>query len=94
MNRSNVIKSVVAAELVLLIPLIAMMFTDEVDWNVADFIVVGVLLAGVGFAYQLIINGIKTNSRLAMVGIMLAGAMVLIWLELAVGVFGSPFAGS
>jgi hypothetical protein len=94
MKNQQIIRSVLAAELILLIPLIAMMFAEEVDWGILDFIVVGVLLAGIGFSYQLIVHGIKTNSRLVVVGIILAGAMILIWLELAVGVFNSPFAGS
>ncbi len=94
MKAKNIICSVLAAELVLLIPLAAMMFTDEVDWGVADFIIVSILLAGVGMAAQLIINGVKSNSRQAAIGVVLAAAMVLIWAELAVGIFGSPFAGS
>lgn len=94
MKKQNIIRSILAAELVLLVPLVAMLFTDEVDWGVADFIVVGILLAGVGVAYQLIVTGIKNSSYQAAIGIVLAAAMVLIWLELAVGVFGSPFAGS
>lgn len=94
MRQNDVIRKMLAAELVLLIPLVAMMFTEEVDWHLHDFIVVGVLLAGVGYAYHLIVTGIKSNSRQAAVGIALAAVMVLIWLELAVGVFESPFAGS
>lgn len=94
MNKQRVIRSILAAELVLLVPLVAMLFTDEVDWNLADFIVVGILLAGVGVAYQLVVTGAKTNPRLAVVGVVLAAAMVLTWMELAVGVFGTPFAGS
>lgn len=94
MKKESMIRSVFAAELVLLVPLIAMQFSDEVDWGVADFIIVGILLAGVGVAYQLIITGMKNNSRQAAIGVVLALAMVLIWAELAVGVFGSPFAGS
>jgi len=94
MKKKNIIRSVLAAELILLVPLIAMFFTEEVDWKVPDFIIVGVLLAGIGVAYQLVVSGIKNNSKLAAIGIVLAAAMLLIWAELAVGVFGSPFAGS
>ena len=94
MKKQNIIRSILAAELVLLVPLVAMFFTEEVDWKVPDFIVAGFLLAGVGFAYQLIVTGIKSNSKQAAIGIVLAAAMFLIWAELAVGVFGSPLAGS
>lgn len=94
MKKENIIRSIIVAQLVLLVPLLAMLFSDEVDWGVGDFVVVGILLAGVGMAYQLIVTGVKNNSRLAVIGIVLAAAMLLIWAELAVGILGSPFAGS
>lgn len=94
MKPKNIVRSVLAAELVLVIPLVAMQFTDEVDWDPSDFVIVGVLLAGLGIACQLIVSGVKNNSRQAVTGIVLAAAMLLIWAELAVGLFGSPFAGS
>lgn len=93
-QNQGLIRSVLVAELVLLVPLVAMLFTDELDWGVADFIIVSILLAGIGVAAQLIINGVKNNSRQVAKGVVLAAAMLLIWAELAVGVFGSPFAGS
>ena len=42
--RSAVRVALVTA-LVLLVPLVAMLFTDEVDWGVSDFVFAGVLLA-------------------------------------------------
>ena len=30
-----------------------MQFTDEVNWDVADFVIFGVLLFGVGITYEL-----------------------------------------
>jgi hypothetical protein len=94
MKKQNIIRSILAAELVLLIPLVAMQFSDEWDWRVPDFIIIGILLAGVGFAYQLIVTGVKNNPRQAIIGIVLAAAMILLWVEMAVGLFGSPIAGS
>jgi hypothetical protein len=38
---------------VLLMPLVAMQFTDEVDWGVFDFVFAGALLAGVGVLCEL-----------------------------------------
>ncbi len=94
LEKKNIIRSILAAELVLLVPLAAMQFSNEWDWGVADFIIVGILLAGVGVGAQLIIYGVKHNPRHAVMGASVAAAMVLIWMELAVGIFGSPFAGS
>lgn len=93
-DKRNVIKSIIAAELILLIPLIAMAFSDEADWGAFDFIVIGILLAGAGISCQLIAHGIKNGSRLAAAGVILATLIILTWIELAVGIFNTPFAGS
>ena len=79
---------------ILLIPFIAMQFTTEVDWSLSDFIIMGVLLTGTGLLIELAIRKIKTNpQRLIVLGVILL-TFFLIWVELAVGIFGSPFAGS
>jgi len=71
-----------------------MQFTEEVNWDLADFIVGGVLLLGTGLMCELAIRKIsQIKYRIAVcVGILLA--LILIWAELAVGIFGTPFAGS
>jgi hypothetical protein len=94
MKKQNIIRSVLAAELVLVVPLMAMLFSvGGWDWKPFDFVIAGILLAGVGVGYQMIATGVKSNSRLAAIGIVLAAAMILTWIELAVGIFGTPFAG-
>lgn len=83
-----------AAALLLLVPLVAMLFTDEVAWGVLDFVVAGALLASTGLAYLVFARRItRPRSRLA-IGLALATLLVLAWLELAVGLVGTPFAGS
>ncbi len=94
MKKEYVIKSILAAELLLLVPLIGMQVSDDWDWGIGDFIIVGVLLAGLGVGVQMILTGLKKNKRQAVYGLLLAIAMILIWVEIAVGLFGSPFAGS
>lgn len=95
MNMKSVIKPILAAELVLLVPLLAMVFSwDGWDWKPLDFVLAGVLLAGIGIGAHLIINGIKQGSKQLILGVVLAVLMILTWIELAVGIFGTPFAGS
>jgi hypothetical protein len=78
----------------LLIPLIMMQFTNEVKWGIADFIVMGTLLLGTGIMCELVIRKVnKIGIRIAVIAAILI-ALFLIWAELAVGIFGSPFAGS
>ena len=85
---------VLTAALLLLIPLIAMQFTDEVNWSPFDFVVAGVLLLGTGLICEFVLRKIKkTRYRIALIGAILI-VLFLIWAELAVGIFGTPFAGS
>jgi len=80
--------------LVLLVPLIAMQFTDEVNWSVFDFVIMGGLLLGTGLLCELVLRKFKSlQSRIIICGIVLL-VLFLVWAELAVGIFGSPFAGS
>jgi len=78
----------------LLTPLIAMQFTNEVNWNLADFVVAGVLLFGTSLICEVVMRKVKeTNHRIILCAAILV-ALLLIWIELAVGLFGTPFAGS
>ncbi len=94
MKNKRLVGILLTVALILLIPLIAMRFTDEVDWKLFDFIVMGVMLLGTGLMCELVMRKVnKTQHRIAICGAVLA-AFVLIWIELAVGIFGTPFAGS
>lgn len=85
---------VLAVGLLLAIPRIAMQFTDEVHWTGSDFLVAGALLLGTGLLAEGILRTFKKRTQrfawLAALGLVL----LLVWAELAVGVFGTPFAGS
>ena len=76
-----------------LIPLIAMQFTNAVNWNMFDFIAAGGLLLGTGLMCELVMRKVKKiNYRISICAVLLV-ALLLIWAELAVGIFGTPFAG-
>jgi hypothetical protein len=77
----------VATGLILLIPLIAMLLTSEMDWGLLDFIVAGVLLFGTGSIFVLAARKTREIRRRAAIGIVLAAALLWVWAELAVGVF-------
>jgi hypothetical protein len=49
----SVVRVALATAFILLLPLVAMQFTDEVDWGVADFVFAGVLLGGTGLLVEL-----------------------------------------
>lgn len=79
---------------ILSIPLMAMQFTKEVNWTISDFLVMGILLFTTVFTIDFLLKKFKTlKSRLILiVGIVVL--LALVWAELAVGIFGSPLAGS
>lgn len=75
--------------LILMIPLVAMQFTEEVNWSLFDFVLMGAVLFGVGLAYELIARrSEKTVYRVAF-GVGLAGAFLLFWVNGAVGIIGN-----
>jgi hypothetical protein len=79
--------------ILLLVPLIAMRFTTEVNWTRGDFIVAGLLLLSTGLSCELAIRSFKNAGyRLAACAAILA-AFVLLWGELATGYFARMFAG-
>ena len=80
--------------IILSIPLIAMQFTKEVKWTLTDFIAAAVLLLSAGLAIELVIRNIKTGTSRTILLIVILLALFLIWAELAVGIFGTPLAGS
>jgi hypothetical protein len=93
-QNKRLIGIVTGVALILSIPLIAMLFTNEVNWDVFDFIVMGALLLGTGLVVELVIRKVRNmDYRIGLIAVILV-ALFLIWAELAVGIFGSPFAGS
>ena len=78
-----------AVALILLLPLVAMQFTDEVVWDVADFAIFGALLVGVGVTYELATRMTGDTAYRAAVGVALAAAFLLVWVNGAVGIIGS-----
>lgn len=75
--------------LVLLLPLVAMPFTDEVNWDVADFAFASVLLIGAGITFELVVRKTGNTAYRYAVGLALAAAVLLFWINGAVGIIGS-----
>ncbi len=79
--------------LLLLIPLIAMLLTNEVNWSFFDFIIMGGILTIAGLLIGTNLKKVNSyNNRLVLILIFVI-IFFLIWAELAVGLFGTPFAG-
>jgi hypothetical protein len=94
MNTSNsIFRSITipatGTAILLLIPLIAMQFTDEVVWTFIDFAVAGVLLFGTGLTYMLVTRSSGSIAYRIAIGFALFTGLLLIWVNLAVGIIGT-----
>jgi hypothetical protein len=89
MHTKYIARIALITTLILLIPLIAMRYTDEVQWTLSDFIAAGVLLFGAGFAYTFIMNTSHITMYRIATTIAVTTALVLVWMNLAVGIIGS-----
>ena len=80
--------------LLLLLPLIGMFVSNEVNWSFFDFIIMGILILSFSFGIKQVLKTIKnTKYRILIIGLILI-LFLLTWAELAVGIFDSPLAGS
>lgn len=73
---------------ILMLPLVAMLFTTEVNWGLSDFIVMGMLLFGTGLTYTLITKMSDSIAYKLAVGVAVVAGLLLIWINLAVGIIG------
>lgn len=81
--------------MLLSLPALAMSLGAEgVHWTGSDFVIMGTLLAVVGLAIEAMMRFVHgwRERRIAIGGVVVL--FLLIWAELAVGIVGSPFAGS
>lgn len=87
-NNKNIIRIALVTILLLLIPFIGMLVSDEMNWGLFDFIFMGTLIFGIGLAYELVARRLNIITYRAAVGIALVTAFFLIWINTAVGFIG------
>ena len=73
---------------ILLLPLIAMQFTSEVDWGPVDFAIVGVMLGSVCLGFDLLARQSARLSYRLGAAVAVLGCFLLILVNLAVGFVG------
>lgn len=85
--KATILKLSLFVWAVLLIPLVSMQFTDEVDWGLGDFLVGGVLLYVIGGVVLWVLRRFSESDYRWFFVIMAVAVFLLIWAELAVGIF-------
>ncbi|HVF69415.1 MAG TPA: hypothetical protein VNA13_02490 [Xanthomonadales bacterium] len=80
---------------ILLIPLVAMQFTTKADWNLFDFLIMGILISGTGLLIVMTGRKVKNTIHRAAIILALLVMLILTWVQLAVGIIDTwPLAGS
>ena len=83
-----------SAAIILIASFIAMQFTKEINWTASDFLIMGTLLFTTALAADLVLKKVKTFKYRLILFFGISALLILIWAEMAVGIFGSPFAGN
>lgn len=79
---------------ILAIPLIAMQFSNEVHWQINDFVVAAFLLITTVLVVEFITRIVNHKKLKILLLALVVLGLILFWAELAVGIFNSPMAGS
>jgi hypothetical protein len=90
-RRGNPLRIAVwgTAAFLLLLPLVAMQFSKEVNWTLFDFVVFGAMLLVACGTYELATRLSGNTAYRAAVGVAVVGGFLLVWMNLAVGIIGS-----
>jgi hypothetical protein len=90
MRNKNISYIALATGFILLIPLIAMQFTSEVNWTLFDFVFAGTLIFTTGFLFEIVRKRTAGNREYKIgAGLALSAAFLLIWINGAVGLIGT-----
>ena len=73
----------------LLLPAVAMLYTDEVQWSAGDFLLAAVLLIGTGLLGELVLRRSRNNAYRAGAAVALVATLLLAWSNAAVGFVGA-----
>lgn len=71
----------------LILPVVAMQFTREVNWGAEDFAAAAVLLGGTGLALEGAARLLIDPGKRLIAAVVILGVLLLVWAELAVGIF-------
>lgn len=69
-------------------------FAEGFNWTVSDFLIAAFLLFGTASFIYMIVNSKLSVRAKTMISIVIVLILMVIWVEMAVGLFGSPIAGS
>jgi hypothetical protein len=77
------------AAALLLLPLVAMQFTREVNWTLSDFIFAGLLIGGIGGGFELALRLSRNTAYRVAAALGLGVSFLVVWSNGAVGIIGN-----
>jgi hypothetical protein len=89
MRNRNILRLAFAVAFILLLPLLAMQWSNQVAWSLTEFAVAGALLFGTGLMYELVARQAGSRAYRAAACMALSATLLLVWINLAVGIIGS-----
>ena len=78
----------VAVAALLMLPLIAMRFTTDVNWTASDFVAAGIMLGGAGLGTEFLVRRSCSHAYRIGATVAVLGALLTVWVNLAVGMIG------
>ncbi len=94
MFLNKVIKIILITLLILFVPYIGMQFSNEIKWTFFDFTMAGFFIFVAISLINFLFYFLKNNKYKYWILGLFVLFFIIIWIELAVGIFNSPFAGS
>ena len=73
--------------MILITPLVGTILSDQIDWGILDFLVMGIILLIVGMVLSVVSQKIKNPRKKLFYNLVIMLIFFLIWAELAVGIF-------
>lgn len=89
MKRTDYLIIVLTPLVLLTIPFVGNRVSEEWDWSVSDFVIMGVLTAGATFIWRLLVTRPSANLAYRLgAGLAVATGFLLVWISLAVAIIG------
>lgn len=86
LGKSLLVVAMVTAA-ILMIPLVAMQFTAEVNWTGSDFVAAAVLLGLSGLVLTFALRKVRTTQGRLLAAAVIGLGFLYCWAEMAVGIF-------
>ena len=83
--KNNVFWVSVVTVAILMVPLIAMQFTEEVQWTAFDFVAMGVLLFIVGMLLTAVAGKLESPRHRIIARVAIVLGFFILWVEMATG---------